>query len=287
MNNFEFQPELKVDFLTFSDGAEHVQLDPNSVYTSMDLYANLNSSQNIMRFFLLIEALNEVQKQDGHVGNLTVDMPYLPYARQDRHCAPGQSFALDVFMGLLSRAVYNCENLNIIFDVEDLHSDVALELAETWSLQFNHHTQLDAIKQDEEVKAFVQDCDVVISPDAGATNKSAEIANYLEIWHFASSKKRDPKTGYITKTDVHCSHAPEYVKDKNVLICDDICDGGMTFNLLADELKKYEPASINLLISHGIFSKGIDTLRENFDSLMVLNCMNDDLEDDEFLTIIS
>ena len=89
MNDFNFYPEIPIEFLTFSDGAEHVQLDPDDTYTSMDLHVNLNSSQNIMRFFLLLEAVHKIQEEDGHICNLTVSMPYVPYARQDRHCAPG------------------------------------------------------------------------------------------------------------------------------------------------------------------------------------------------------
>ena len=285
MENFIFDPEIKVDFLTFSDGAEHVQVDPDSLYTSMDIIARLDSSQNIVRFFLLLEAINQVQEDDGHVCNLTISMPYVPYARQDRHCAPGQSFALKVFMNQLSSAVYNCNNLNIIFDVYDVHSPVVLELADTYSLTFNHHTQLDEINQVEEVRRFVESCDIMVAPDKGALRKSVEIATAFSMECLQSDKVRDPVTGYISETIVAIPYQ-SFLKNKVILVCDDICDGGMTFNLLAEELKKNEPAAIKLLITHGIVSKGVETLRENFDSLMVLNCMNDDLEEDEFLTIV-
>ena len=48
---------------------------------------------------------------------------------------------------------------------------------------------------------------------------------------------------------------------------DDICDGGGTFLGLADELRKRNAGPLHLAISHGIFSKGTEVLRQKFDRL--------------------
>ncbi len=47
------------------------------------------------------------------------------------------------------------------------------------------------------------------------------------------------------------------------LIVDDICDGGGTFNLLAQEFEKDPVANdseLHLWVSHGIFSRGLDNI---------------------------
>jgi len=51
------------------------------------------------------------------------------------------------------------------------------------------------------------------------------------------------------------------------LIVDDICDGGGTFLGLAEELKECNSGDLYLAVSHGIFSKGSQTLLDNFKSI--------------------
>jgi ribose-phosphate pyrophosphokinase len=55
----------------------------------------------------------------------------------------------------------------------------------------------------------------------------------------------------------------EQLKDKHVIIVDDICDGGRTFIELAKVLKSNKVKNITLFVTHGIFSKGVDALFEN------------------------
>jgi len=66
-------------------------------------------------------------------------------------------------------------------------------------------------------------------------------------------KVRNLKTGEIIKTEVLGN-----VEGKNVLIADDICDGGRTFIELAKVLKNEGALEVSLFITHGIFSKGLD-----------------------------
>jgi phosphoribosylpyrophosphate synthetase len=50
-------------------------------------------------------------------------------------------------------------------------------------------------------------------------------------------------------------------KDKRVLIVDDICDGGKTFELLAKDLYNAGAEEVNLFVTHGLFSKGLIPLK--------------------------
>ena len=70
----------------------------------------------------------------------------------------------------------------------------------------------------------------------------------------------------------------DIIKGKNVLILDDICDGGGTFMLAGKELLKYKPNNLGLCITHGIFSKGVDTLKEVFDEIYAYNLWKEDLD---------
>ena len=71
-------------------------------------------------------------------------------------------------------------------------------------------------------------------------------------------KVRDQSTGRITHYSINGD-----VKDKNILIVDDICDGGMTFRILSKSLVDRGSKSNNLYVSHGIFSQGLDVLRND------------------------
>ena len=65
---------------------------------------------------------------------------------------------------------------------------------------------------------------------------------------------RDTATGNIIRTDI----SVQDFKGANLMIVDDICDGGRTFIELAKVLRERNAGKIELFITHGIFSKGVD-----------------------------
>ena len=75
------------------------------------------------------------------------------------------------------------------------------------------------------------------------------------------SKKRDIKTGKLSGFTVYADD----LEGNTCVIVDDICDGGGTFNGLAQELKKKNCGKLILIVTHGIFSKGFEQLAKSFD----------------------
>ncbi len=74
-------------------------------------------------------------------------------------------------------------------------------------------------------------------------------------------KERDTSNGKILRSSFSSPHFGTQLEGKKLLIVDDICDGGMTFIKIAEMLtKRCGPDSIELLVSHGIFSKGLDPI---------------------------
>ena len=91
--------EIPVKFTQFSGGERHVQIDEktlNSLSGNVLVRAQMTSSHDVMDYLLL----ENILLNQG----LTVDLevPYFPYARQDRICAVGQAFSLDVMTKLLN-----------------------------------------------------------------------------------------------------------------------------------------------------------------------------------------
>lgn len=65
------------------------------------------------------------------------------------------------------------------------------------------------------------------------------------------------------------------LQGKDLYIVDDICDGGGTFTILSKELKKRNCGKVNLIVSHGIFSKGEAPLKENIDAVYTTDSFKD------------
>lgn len=102
------------------------------------------------------------------------------------------------------------------------------------------------------------DVDGVIAPDAGARERAGSVAKAFGVPLLIASKHRDPATGklsgYVAPRDA--------TADGTYLVVDDICDGGGTFNLLADAMPA--GAELHLWVSHGGFTKGVGGLLNRY-----------------------
>lgn len=61
-----------------------------------------------------------------------------------------------------------------------------------------------------------------------------------------------------------------------MLLYDDLCDGGMTFKLIADFFKKECPnRELNIAVTHMVNPTGIQTLSENYNKVYFTNSYKD------------
>ena len=177
---------------------------------------------------------------------------YLPYARQDKFAfAPEDlnqvTFALFPFLSLL-------ESLDFAsVTIVDPHNENALRYGfPNAYVEFPEAALKAAIS---EVSA-----NVVLFPDAGAKNRYKNLSKFkgLPVVQLCATKARNQSTGEITDLVL-----PVIPKNSRVLIVDDICDGGATFIKLAKAIAETYPVeSLSLFISHGLFTKGTQVLRD-------------------------
>ncbi len=210
--------------------------------------ADLTSSDNIMELVLLVDAL---RRTAGGEIEINLICPYLPYARQDRVCASGESLALKVMCDIMNGLKFAAVT------VWDVHSDVSLALLNN---VYNTHQRV-----------FVGRINwkntVLVAPDAGAIKKTMETAKALGLPMVRADKIRSVEDGSITGTTVYSEH----IGDKDFLIVDDICDGGRTFVELAKVLRPLTNGKIYLYVTHGIFSKGLDVFNGLIDGVYTAN----------------
>lgn len=96
-------------------------------------------------------------------------------------------------------------------------------------------------------------------------------------------KTRELATGKIT--GMRCIDDLYYGYNTKYMVLDDICDGGRTFIELAKLLPK--PCSKELLVTHGIFSKGVDIVTDLYDHVYTTDSFRQDLVSNDKLTVIT
>lgn len=256
--------KLKHTSKVFSGGEVQVKLDLSSggVYQyDHDSARRLNTNPKIVAVLKtptdIVELLMVTSALRSHIGDrpITLFLPYVPYARQDRICDVGEALSIKVFANLI-----NSQNYESVV-IWDPHSDVTTALINNVKVVEQWQFLYDILAVNS--KKFV-----LVAPDAGALKKvSIAAKNHSEQIHgmVRADKTRDIKTGAITDTKVYSEH----IGDKSFLILDDICDGGRTFNELAKVLRPLTNSAVHLYVTHGIFSYGFNSLRENIDHIWV------------------
>lgn len=230
LNNTPINPTL------FPDGTSQIWKLPDNLVKK---YNVITWKFNLEGEFLHVAQLKTLLDSMNTVSGLV--LTYLPYGRQDKEVDNNATFALRTFANLL-----NSLNFDAV-TIEDPHSSIATDLIKFSIARYPQKT-IDKV-------LTLTDTNWVCYPDKGATKKYTEIYKYPHIY---GEKVRDQLTGNITNYELIGNP-----KDKNILIIDDICDGGMTFKILAKDLLEKGAKEVNLFVTHGIFSKGLRTLTES------------------------
>jgi len=216
------------------------------------IVAMVLNSDDVMTLVMLVDALREMG-----VYKIRLTMPYIPYARQDRVCNPGEAFSIRAF----ARIINGLDFASIV--VFDPHSQVSTEKIERVIVK----SQAELMQEHDELYAWIcrggwdMNPMYLVCPDKGATKKVLEIANRFPQFKgiIYAEKERDLATGKIIRTVV--KDLPSDIADAKLLVADDICDGGRTFIELAKVLP--ECRDLSLYVTHGIFSAGMGVLKRN------------------------
>ena len=125
----------------------------------------------------------------------------------------------------------------------------------------------------------------IIAPDKGALLRATQFRDtfYPNADLITCLKHRNPQTGWLSRYEF-----PPSVKPGHHIVVDDICDGGSTFNLLAQGFTAAEGSSnstLELFVSHGIFSAGLDNIDPLFSHITTTDSFCQ-LKPNERLTIL-
>lgn len=182
---------------------------------------------------------------DSYDIKTTLKMPYLPYARQDKHVSNETTFALRTFARLV-----NAMGPWARVEVVDAHNNARAHLIDALDDVSARNQISDALTKTS--------ANMIMFPDNGAMNR------YFAYFHdgppYATAyKTRNQATGEITGMSL--DYKIQSTKGI-VLIVDDLCDGGRTFVEAAKLAYAVGATAVHLYVTHGIFSNGLGPLRE-------------------------
>jgi ribose-phosphate pyrophosphokinase len=255
---FAGNTEIEINFWSFPGGERGVKLLNFSSNVPMEVSIQLDfkNSNDLIDLLLLVDCV----KSNMNFSKLTLNIPYFPYARQDR-LNSGESFSLRVIANLIK----SCGFDKVV--VVDPHSDVLAGMFPSGMLEIvTQEEVLVELIKNKGYKKFA-----LIAPDAGASKKTQKIAMKLGgVSVIQANKIRNMETGKISGTAIDSSEFGWY---DNLIVCDDIIDGGATFIELGKIIRKEYSGGLHLVATHGIFSKGITVFDGIFDSVEVYNDM--------------
>jgi len=244
--------EIESNSFLFSGGEVHIKLQGSA--DDVLISTRLNDSNDIMKLLLSVDAL----RRSG-TKNISVFIPYLPYARQDRVMVAGEPLSIKVMCNLIN----SCGFEKVY--VYDVHSEVSLALLENCELISNYSLVKEVLKDRTDY--------LLVSPDAGALKKIYKLAEALTYTDdiVLCNKVRDVSNGRIKQITVD----QDDLQGKDCFIIDDICDGGATFVGVAKELKKRNAGKVSLIVSHGIMSHGETELVDWIDHIYTTDSIKD------------
>ena len=228
-----------IDAFFFPGGEPHVRI-PDFRGKRVLLFLKLRTWNDAGLAACLMDAL-------GEQINFVTFIPYFPGARQDR---------TDGFTPT-TKAIYKklLGSPTFVFDEHSLK-------VSTWAKNF-HFTNLKIEIKDDVVG--------IIAPDKGAEDRALAFRDtfYPEAGFIQADKTRDFATGALTGYKI-----PKLTDIGRYIIVDDICDGGGTFNLLANAFDNDlvgNKSKLELFVSHGIFSKGVRALSPKIEHITTTN----------------
>jgi len=232
---------LKIE--KFSDG-EMLPLFTESV-RNQDVYfiQSLVSSDAIMETLLVSDAA----KRAGCL-SFNLISPYMGYSRQDKTDHLRSSIGSKVIADIFEKI--GVDNLFTI----DLHAS---------SIQGFYNIPVIHLNGNKIFIDYLKDLDIddlcIVAPDQGAVRRASDYCKAFPDSTFAMINKKRTKPN-----EVHSMELVGDVKDKNVVIVDDIADTLGTLKKASELVKSHGAKSVRAICTHGILSSSaIKNLEES------------------------
>lgn len=217
----------------FADGEFEVSFEESirgcEVYLVQSTFPN---TDNLMELLLMIDAAKRASAK-----SVIAVIPYFGWARQDRKDKPRVSIAAKLVSNLLQAA-----GVDRVITM-DLHAD---------QIQGFFDVPVDHLYASTVFIPYIQSLNlkdlVIATPDVGGAKRANSYAKYLNVPLVLCHKQRAKANVVATMTVIGD------VKDKNVILIDDMVDTAGTITKAADLMIQEGAKSVRALASHAIMS---------------------------------
>ncbi|WP_297072208.1 ribose-phosphate pyrophosphokinase [uncultured Duncaniella sp.] len=239
----------KMNIQYFADGEFEVSFEESirgcEVYLVQSTFPN---TDNLMELLLMIDAAKRAS-----AASIIAVMPYFGWARQDRKDKPRVSIAAKLVADLLTTA-----GVDRVITM-DLHAD---------QIQGFFDIPVDHLYASSVFIPYIQTLKlenlVIASPDVGGAKRANSYAKYLNVPLVLCHKQR-AKANVVAQMTVIGD-----VKDKDVILIDDMVDTAGTITKAADLMMASGARSVRALCSHAIMS---DPASERIDNCALTEMM--------------
>lgn len=244
---------IKYELVTFSDGQPHIKIKgvPDDCW-ECKIITRLASAVDV----LLLLFVTEVLKNNLRIERIELEISYLLTARMDRRMQDGEPTSLRVLAKLINDQEYAQVT---VYDPHSSNTELLLDRC----ISTTNLNLINLSRQHIENEFEKNAKTMLVSPDAGSEKKMRALGGVLRRDVLYCSKERDSKTGALSKFVV-----PELEKGNEtraLLVVDDLCDGGGTFIGLSAALREANyQGNLYLVVSHGIFGKGLEVLAPQY-----------------------
>ncbi len=226
LNNFE----QSID--SFPDGTLLMKVYPNfSECESITIHWHYENDRELVALIYLVKYLRE-----HGVKEISLSMPYIPNARQDRVKNVEDVFTLKYF----AEVINSLEFASV--EVLDPHSPVSEVLINNLKVRSPKTYVEKALSKIVNTEGKMP---LMFYPDEGACKR---YSGMVDLPFAYGIKVRDWSTGKILGLDI--GGAKEEIAGKNILIVDDICSKGGTFYHAAKKLKELGAKHVYLYVTH-------------------------------------
>ena len=218
----------------FSDG--EISVNINESVRGVDAFIIQSTcspvNRHLMEMLIMIDAFKRAS-----AGRITAVIPYYGYARQDRKAKARDPITAKLVANLLTAA-----GADRILTM-DLHAN---QIQGYFDIPVDHLLG-GRIRMEHFEKMNIEDL-VVVSPDHGSVARARTFAQYLDS-PIAIVDKRRPKDNVSEVMNIIGD-----VRDKNLIILDDMIDTAGTLCNAAEALKKFGAKNIYACCTHPVLS---------------------------------
>ncbi|QUH25082.1 ribose-phosphate diphosphokinase [Serpentinicella alkaliphila] len=218
----------------FSDGEVFVNINETVRGTDVFIIQPTHTpvNEHLMELLIIIDAFKRAS-----AGRITAVLPYYGYARQDRKAKARDPITAKLVADLLTTA--GADRILVM----DLH---AAQIQGYFNIPVDHLLGVPILAKYFQNKNL-EDI-VVVSPDLGSVTRARNFANHLDA-PIAIIDKRRPKANVSEVMNIIGD-----VKDKNVILIDDMIDTAGTITQAADALKKFGAKDVYACCTHPVLS---------------------------------